>query len=357
MSSALPLADGEKELLTHIQDKKTPSYRQAYSDRTAWLMACLSELAYQPFERLSEDLTKQRLQEKLSTLLNEETRGALDEIVRSIFEKDDAEATNNFLKMAEFEILETYDTGGTQALLLSSHKHLTLAFRGTEATSLQDIKTDLKAEITECPSGGSLHSGFIEAFDLVEQEILNDLNKHNDKEKPLFLTGHSLGGALATIAAKRLQQHYNIAACYTFGSPRVGNIKWFNRVKTPVYRVVNASDCVTMLPPAASVMFSLLWIFRLVSFILPTPVRSLLKNVEGWLKKFQGYWHYGDIRFLTPCGKANYEDVNLLAGQISIFQRFRMWKRSKSRLERFVKDHSISVYRKKLAVIAIQRNS
>ena len=357
MSEALPLMDNEKELLEHIQDKKTPSYRKAYSDRTAWLMACLSELAYQPFSRLSEDATKQHLQEKLNIFLKEKTREALDEIVQSIFEKDDAEATNHFLKTTGIEILEIYDTGDTQALLVSYQKHLVLAFRGTEATSLHDIKTDLKAEIIEHPSGGSVHSGFIQAFGFVEQQILNDLKKHNDKEKPLFLTGHSLGGALATIAAKLLQQHYNIAACYTFGSPRVGNIKWFDGVKTPVYRVVNASDCVTMLPPAAGVMFFLLWASKLASFITPSPIRSWLKGIQDWLKKFQGYWHDGDIRFLTPCGQANYEDVSLLSGQISISQRFKMWKSSKSRFKGFVKDHSISVYRRKLAVIAMQRNS
>ena len=360
MSDSLPLLDNEKKLLEHIQDEKTPSYRQAYSDRTAWLMACLSELAYQPFNRLSEDVTKQRLQEKLNVFLNEKTRKALDEIIKSIFEKDNAEATNYFLKTANIEILKTYDTKGTQALLVSSQNYLALAFRGTEANSLQDIKTDMKAFITECPSGGKIHSGFTEAFGFVEQQILNDLNEFNAKEKPLFLTGHSLGGALATIAAKRLQPHYNIAACYTFGSPRLGNTKWFNGVKTPVYRIVNASDCVTMLPPAEDIMLLISCIFKLIFALISVaipPLVNWLKNIQNKLKKFQGYWHYGDIRYLTPCQKANYEDVDLLAGQIARTKRLRMWTSSKNCFKGFVEDHSISVYRKKLAIIAMQRNS
>ena len=354
MSDALPLMDNEKKLLEQIQNKKTPSYRQAYSDRTAWLMACLSELAYQPFSRLSEDVTKQHLQEKLNTLLNEKTKEALDEIVQSIFEKDDAEVTNRFLEMADIEILKTYNTRGTQALLVSFQNYLALAFRGTEKNSLQDIKTDLNAEVTKYPSGESVHTGFIEAFGFVEQQILNDLNKFGAKEKPLFLAGHSLGGALATIAAKRLQSYSKIAACYTFGAPRVANIKWFYGVKTPVYRVVNASDCVTMLPPGGDFVLFLWWVFELASKLIPY---RFLFFVQNWLEKFQGYWHYGDIRYLTACKQGSYEDVKLLAGQVTIFKRLWMWIRSGFGFKSFVRDHSISIYRKKLAVLAIRRNS
>ena len=68
---------------------------------------------------------------------------------------------------------------------------------------------------------------------------------------PLFITGHSLGGALAMIAAKKITHKGGNAACYTFGSPRVGDEVWISNIKTPLYRVVNAADCVTMLPPGA----------------------------------------------------------------------------------------------------------
>lgn len=49
----------------------TPEYRKAYSDRTAWLMACISELVYIRFEPLiREGLDENRIIERLSTMLD-----------------------------------------------------------------------------------------------------------------------------------------------------------------------------------------------------------------------------------------------------------------------------------------------
>ena len=77
----------------------------------------------------------------------------------------------------------------------------------------------------ECETGGKIHSGFNEAFSQVSVEIQTILNKEEYKNKPLFITGHSLGGALAVIAAKKLTHKGGMAACYTFGSPRVGDVE------------------------------------------------------------------------------------------------------------------------------------
>lgn len=334
MSKVLLLTDNERNLLNYIQSENTPTYRRAYSDRTAWLMACLSELAYQPFSRLTE-------------------------VIQSVFEKDNAEATKHFLKTADIKILKTYDTEGTQALLVSTQDYLVLAFRGTEATSLQDIKADVNAVITECPSGGSIHSGFTKAFGFVEQQIrkdLKDLSVSEDCNKPLIVTGHSLGGALATIAAKRLQAYIKIATCYTFGSPRVGNDEWFEKTKTPVYRIVNAYDCVTMLPPGKTTVsifiFISRWIFPHIPFC-----RSLASFCASKLEKFQGYQHNGDVRYLTDCKDGNFASVKLLTRPVSSLERVWSWWGSKYEVSRFAANHSISAYRKKLAVIAMQRNS
>jgi hypothetical protein len=72
------------------------------------------------------------------------------------------------------------------------------------------------------------------------------------KFMPLYITGHSLGGALATVALRYLEKveglKDQIAACYTFGSPRVGNADFESDIRSPVYRVVNFTDIVTFLP-------------------------------------------------------------------------------------------------------------
>ena len=54
---------------------------------------------------------------------------------------------------------------------------------------------------------------------------------------PVFITGHSLGGALALLTTRALPQDM-VGACYTYGAPRVANYEYFDGMKTPVFRVV-----------------------------------------------------------------------------------------------------------------------
>src|SRR5262249_54451343 len=67
--------------------------------------------------------------------------------------------------------------------------------------------------------------------------------------KPVWLTGHSLGAALATLAAARWAAGHRVQGLYTFGSPRVGNAAFAATVPGPCYRFVNNNDVVTRLPP------------------------------------------------------------------------------------------------------------
>lgn len=173
--------------------------------------------------------------------------------------------------------------------------------------------------------------------------------------KPLFITGHSLGGALATVAARDLVHKGGIAACYTFGSPRVGNDEWTGDIKTPIYRLVNAADCVTMLPPGGDLIAAIAWIFRLISKAQIPFLSSSCQSIERCLlSKFGGYIHCGNMRFLTNCSKGNYKNVQLLYS-VSFWRRVKGYgikKIGKS----FLADHSITIYRKKLMVIATRRN-
>lgn len=64
--------------------------------------------------------------------------------------------------------------------------------------------------------------------------------------KKLYITGHSLGGAMATIAASRLKDK---ATClYTYGSPRVGSRTFVKSFDVPHYRHVNNNDVVVKVP-------------------------------------------------------------------------------------------------------------
>jgi hypothetical protein len=74
----------------------------------------------------------------------------------------------------------------------------------------------------------------------------------------LFFTGHSLGGALALIAAERAVRDPTVnaraTAIYVFGCPRAGGADFFNRY-TPVFgdstfRLVHGTDIVATVPPS-----------------------------------------------------------------------------------------------------------
>ena len=187
---------------------------------------------------------------------------------------------------------------------------------------------------------------------MVEEAI----NAPAHADKPLYVTGHSLGGAVATVAAKKLAHPGGIAACYSFGAPRVGDDDWIAEIRTPIYRLVNSADCVTMLPPSSESVALIAWFLRLVSkahipFVSPATgwLASKLRSVFG------GYLHGGDMRYLTNCPPGTYGQVKLLYA-VGLYRRLIGFGLKKWPPRKFLADHSISVYRSKLMVVAERRN-
>jgi len=152
-----------------------------------------------------------------------------------------------------------FSKNGVQAFVSSNKDLVIISFRGTEVAQQEEISyqemlkdwlTDLKFSFSNNEYGaGKVHSGFYRSLN----EIWNDLKQHLEsigiENKKVFLTGHSLGGALATLAADRLDREgANIDSIYTFGSPRVADIKFRRSLKVKHYRVVNNQDVVTKIP-------------------------------------------------------------------------------------------------------------
>lgn len=339
----------EVETVNKLLAKDIPTYRQAYSDRTSWLMACFSELAYLRFNPLfTSNQQKELITKCLEEFAEKTKKSSLVKLLDIVGYDHKAETQRLVTELDSLnaQLVKTFDSNGTQAILISTNKFITLAFRGTESTSIKDIKSDAKAITTKCDSGGNIHSGFKEAFEEVAIEIQSTLNQEEFVNKPLFITGHSLGGALATIAAKKL--NHRIASCYTFGSPRVGDEDWISNIKAPLYRVVNAADCVTMMPPSSDTISFVSWLLGGI----PQVGKSIRKFL---LSKFGGYLHGGDMRYLTNCTGGNYDAVNLLYS-VSFFYRIKMLYTKRLPWSKPLADHSISTYRKKLAIVATNRN-
>jgi hypothetical protein len=87
---------------------------------------------------------------------------------------------------------------------------------------------------------------------------INDLWSQMGSNSRIVVTGHSLGGAIATLCAQYLSTVYPYVSIYTYGSPRVGNYAFaelFNSTVTDSYRVINRDDIVPHLPYFASTNF------------------------------------------------------------------------------------------------------
>tara|TARA_R100000988_G_C3977600_1_gene155060 strand:+ start:336 stop:1088 length:753 start_codon:yes stop_codon:yes gene_type:complete len=137
-----------------------------------------------------------------------------------------------------------FDKDGTQVFCYKDDKVACVAFRGTEPTAWSDIKADLKIRRVKCPTG-FVHRGFRDALNEVWPDVASWLSAA--KCEHVFFTGHSLGGALATLAASRWNTE--TTHLYTFGSPRVGGKKFVQSFKTRErYRYRNNNDIVTKVP-------------------------------------------------------------------------------------------------------------
>lgn len=137
------------------------------------------------------------------------------------------------------------NAGGSQAAIVEPltpgpSPFAVVVFRGTD-TLLDWLDFNFDAVPTPWLPGGFVHDGFKEAFDAVWADIELAI----PQGVPIVATGHSLGGALATLAASRRPP----ACTYTFGSPRVGDAAFGAAARSaPFFRVVNHRDVVTEVP-------------------------------------------------------------------------------------------------------------
>ena len=319
---------------TYLEDEKLlapPLSRPAYSDRMAYVLAEMADLAYYQFEGASGFLNDAIENAKRVDLTVEANiREFLDSFSAEMMggHRLSVNAFSGILEKSGFSLVGTINVGETQGFVCkriapNQPAYLVLAFRGTEK-KISDWLTDARCVPTSV-DGAKVHTGFLEAFTKVKdpsgrtvEQVVNEiLSKPEAREGgqplPLFITGHSLGGALAMLATKLVVQPETSAACYTFGAPRVASYEFFDLVKTPVYRVVNSSDVVPRVPPGA-VMFLVNGLLRgiaTVTFFAP-PVSAMFAKLEEFADKLSGYRHHGDQRYLTDVAEGQFHNVRLL---------------------------------------------
>lgn len=352
-----------------------PTERAAFSDRQAYVCAELSKLAYFRFE--GGHSLEQALEVVRTVLGNDDRVRLLEEQLKLVLSSEPGsaaegrEALRKILKAADFELVETFSTEGTQAFLckrcvkLGSGVDKTVAYlvyRGTEPTEFADIKTDIRAALRKINVGGEeleMHSGYLDAFELVRGDIQSALKTAvNDQ---LIITGHSLGGALAMVTTRLLASD-TTGACYTFGAPPIGTIDVQNHLKTPVYEIINEIDIVPRLPNPwlTTAMVMLLRLARLLAKSV-TMINSLLANgtwderLEAFIESMTRYRHPGYISYLVGSGS-----TARLRFNVDSFDRLKwwsrmMWKQGFGGFTKMVGDHSIDLYITKLKTHARNR--
>ncbi|GAB1541204.1 hypothetical protein NUACC21_38740 [Scytonema sp. NUACC21] len=195
---------------------------------------------------------------------------------------------------------------GSQAILLVDEQKIILAFRGSEEKSDWQINMNrLKDKDFSKNYKICLHTGFCDYLNSiwkpyndpkgrVEAKGIQAILQEEMEQAPksLWITGHSLGGAVAVLAAAVCtlgNSPIKVSGVYTYGQPRVGDLRFAklynSQLKSKTFRFVNNNDVVTKIPTWAPVFF---------------------------------FYHVGQIKYLTQ------------DGEILDFEKLSWWQRWRS---------------------------
>ena len=172
-----------------MKDRMVSPYKTELDENNAYWMARLSKEVY-----LTKSETDQTPDE--------------DKILANLQKDDD-----------KFISVFGVDNNSSQAALIEHENYLCLSFRGTNDPKdwLDNVNLLLTKQLF-----GKFHSGFWNALEDIWEPLDNQyFELQQQQRRPIFITGHSLGGAMATIAAaKFLHEDRPFTSIYTFGQPR-----------------------------------------------------------------------------------------------------------------------------------------
>jgi predicted lipase len=157
------------------------------------------------------------------------------------------------------ELIED-ETTETRAFLAVGSDCVIVCFRGS--ANMRNWLTDIDAVRVSVPWGESgmdgveVHRGFLDALESIWGELEEALASMALRGRTVFFAGHSLGGALAMLAAARWVEggcpEDDVVAHYSFGQPRVGNAAWaawYNkRLRARSFRVIHSDDLIPRIP-------------------------------------------------------------------------------------------------------------
>jgi triacylglycerol lipase len=166
------------------------------------------------------------------------------------------------LKKRGYQHVKPLNKGSLVGYVAFLDETAVVIFRGTNPNEIQDwfVNLDTRSEKIQ---HGTVHAGFWSAYDSLHEQLTKVLRANNPKR--IWITGHSLGGAMAAICGYRLLgiENLEIAGLMTFGQPKVGSKDFCNHMDRmlngrAVY-FVNQKDVVPRVPPNFDQYGSLVW--------------------------------------------------------------------------------------------------
>jgi len=149
-----------------------------------------------------------------------------------------------------------FNGASTQCYIAANDRFAIVAFRGSEIWKREgqldlkkitaDLLVDVDVRLVPWDGGGKVHAGFLRALEEIWEELEKQILALAAGGRTIWFTGHSLGGALASLAADR---YGNGNGLYTFGTPRLGDAQFADQFGVTAYRVVHHRDIVTRIPP------------------------------------------------------------------------------------------------------------
>ncbi len=190
----------------------------------------------------------------------------------------------------------------TQVYVAENDKLIVVAFRGSQAPNTLDGLKDwlltnannylilpegeIGTDFAAAGVGARFHRGFMEALHAIWEPLFAAVNKAVEAgDRPLWVTGHSLGGALAVLASWRLQRNFvPVHEVVTFGSPMIGNDTAARALEKEfagkIYRFVNLEDPVPLLPTISLVANTYAHCQSEVSLAAVAAVASALETLQ-----------------------------------------------------------------------------
>mmetsp|Transcript_3148 Transcript_3148/g.5851 ORF Transcript_3148/g.5851 Transcript_3148/m.5851 type:complete len:439 (+) Transcript_3148:306-1622(+) len=210
--------------------------------------------------------------------------------------------------------------GVNSALIGHTTDGITIAFRGTQTTSHLDWLQNAALFLSDVDEEkykiqGKIHAGFYRGtksmwkpLRAITKEMIQEA-EDNGWSKDIYLTGHSKGGAMASIAALLLKRDPNLPdptyVC-TFASARVGDSQFRDAYNERIHQTTYEAhlDLIPFLPPSATVM-------EAMSEQMSGMIEGVLWSETSSPKKDNYKWDYqtlGNRKYINENGEI-IEDV------------------------------------------------